>query len=193
MTREQVETDQRLRLAVGMIEAMRESGYVGTSVADILGRAGVSRETFYRLHTDKADCFLAAFDLVADILIDRVERSRVDEGTRAERVRAVVSAYLELLAEEPAAARLFLVEVNAVGGEAILRRAAVQERLALGLAEVLDTDGSERALAAARIVVAAVGSLVVPLLVADDLDGLVALGPTIVEHVAELDRGGAFD
>lgn len=177
-----------------MTEAMGESGYVGTSVADIIRRAGVSRETFYRLHDDKADCFLSAFELVAEILVDRVERARV-KGPRVERVRSVVTAYLQLLAEEPSAARLFLVEVNAAGPEAILRRAAVQERLAAGLADVLAADtgpDTERSLAAARFVVAAVASLVVPLLVTDDLDGLLALGPTIVDHVAVLDRAGVF-
>lgn len=173
-----------------MTEAMGESGYVSTSVADIIRRAGVSRETFYRLHDDKADCFLSAFDLVAEILVERVEHARV-EGRRVDRVRAVVTAYLQLLADEPAAARLFLVEVNAAGPAAILRRAAVQERLAAGLVDVLAGD-RERSLVAARFVVAAVASLVVPLLVTDDLEGLLALGPTIVEHVAELDRAGVF-
>ena len=70
LSREQVETDQRLRIAAGLVEAMGSEGYVGTSVADIIGRAGVSRETFYRLFDDKQDCFLATFDLVAAITGD---------------------------------------------------------------------------------------------------------------------------
>ncbi|MCZ7630823.1 MAG: TetR/AcrR family transcriptional regulator [Microthrixaceae bacterium] len=46
---------------MGATEAMAEHGYAATSVAHILGRAGVSRTTFYELFDDKADCFLAAW------------------------------------------------------------------------------------------------------------------------------------
>ncbi len=173
-----------------MTEAMHGAGYVGTSVADIIGRAGVSRETFYRLYDDKLDCFLAAFDLVAAILVDRVEQVPVD-GTRLERVQALVTAYLQALADEPAAARLFLVEVHAAGDEAIARRAAVQERLAGVVVTRLEAD-AERVRAAVRIVVAAVASLVVPALVADDPERLLAIGPAVVDHVAELERAGVF-
>ena len=53
LTRAQVEQAQRIRLAVAMADAMAERGYVGTPVAAVLERAGVSRETFYRLYDDK--------------------------------------------------------------------------------------------------------------------------------------------
>ena len=191
LSREQVETDQRLRIAAGLVEAMGGDGYVGTSVADIIGRAGVSRETFYRLYDDKQDCFLSTFDLVAAILVERVEQTPV-EGSRMERVESVLTAYLQVLANEPAAARLFLVEVHAAGDEAIARRAAVQERLVDVVVARLEPVEVERVRAAARIVVAAVASLVVPALVADDLDGLRAIGPMVLDHVAELDRAGVF-
>ena len=39
LTREQVETDQRLRIFVAMADAMRAQGYVGTPVAEIIKRA----------------------------------------------------------------------------------------------------------------------------------------------------------
>ena len=191
LSREQVETDQRLRIAAGMTEAMGDAGYVGTSVADIIGRAGVSRETFYRLFDDKQDCFLSTFDLVAAILVERVEQAPVS-GTRLERVQSVVDAYLQLLADEPASARLFLVEVHAAGDEAIARRAAVQERLVEFVVELLDAGDTDRVRAAARIVVAAVASLVVPALVADDSAALLAIGPMVVAHVAELERAGVW-
>ena len=191
LSREQVETDQRLRIAAGMTEAMAASGYVGTSVADIIGRAGVSRETFYRLYDDKLDCFLTTFDLVAAILVERVAQAPI-RGTRLERVQSLVEVYLQQLADEPASARMFLVEVHAAGAEAIARRAAVQEQLVDLVVELLDADDVERVRASARIVVAAVASLVVPALVADDHDALLAIGPQVVEHVAELERAGVW-
>lgn len=191
LSREQVETDQRLRIAAGLVDAMADAGYVGTSVADVIARAGVSRETFYRLFDDKRDCFLQTFELVAEILVERVARAPV-EGTPVQRVRALIDAYLQVLAEEPASARLFLVEVHAVGADAIARRAAVQERLVDLVVELLDAGDTARIRAAARIVVAAVASLVVPALVTDDRHALAAIGPMVVEHVAELERAGLW-
>ena len=48
-----------------MAEAVGEIGYVKTTVAEVLRRAGVSRETFYATYKDKHDCFMAAFDRAA--------------------------------------------------------------------------------------------------------------------------------
>jgi AcrR family transcriptional regulator len=41
-----------------MAEAMTVNGYVGTSVADVLRGAGVSRQTFYQQFLSKQDCFM---------------------------------------------------------------------------------------------------------------------------------------
>ena len=57
----------------GMAEAMMDKGYVNTTVADVIARAGVSRETFYQQFSSKADCFMAAFDAAADLLMSEIE------------------------------------------------------------------------------------------------------------------------
>ena len=44
LTREEVGTAQRGRLMLAMAEAVADHGYVGTSVAEVIKRAGVSRE-----------------------------------------------------------------------------------------------------------------------------------------------------
>jgi len=72
LTRQEVADAQRLRLAIGKADAMREKGYVGTPVAEILKRAGVSRETFYQLYEDKLACFLDALDLIGAVLIGQL-------------------------------------------------------------------------------------------------------------------------
>jgi AcrR family transcriptional regulator len=53
LSREEVEGSQRERVQRAMAEAMAEKGYALTSVADILRRARVSRETFYELYTSR--------------------------------------------------------------------------------------------------------------------------------------------
>ncbi len=80
LSREQVEASQRLRLMRAMAEVMAEKGYARTSVADILRRARVSRETFYELFDSKQDCFMSAFEQAYAHILDAVtptaERSR---------------------------------------------------------------------------------------------------------------------
>lgn len=65
LTREQVEASQRRRLLAAMTDVVGSQGYVKTSVADVIQRAGVSRATFYALFRDKEDCFCAAFESAA--------------------------------------------------------------------------------------------------------------------------------
>jgi AcrR family transcriptional regulator len=113
-----------------MAEAVAEKGYAATTVADVVGRAGVSRKTFYEHFSDKEDCFLAAYDACVDILMTRVVDAREGTGSWSEAMRSSLHSYLEVTASEPALARTFFVEVLAAGPRALERRAEVHERFA---------------------------------------------------------------
>src|SRR5207248_674090 len=77
LSREAVVRSQRARLIRAMAEAMAERGYANTSVADVLGRARVSRETFYQQFSSKQDCFIAAYEeAVGRILASLTRASR---------------------------------------------------------------------------------------------------------------------
>ena len=118
-----------------MADAVAEQGYAKTSVADVLERAGVSRETFYEQFDSKQDCFLDAFDAAGAILLGRVaSAATASAGTPVERFDALLGAYLDTLASEPAYARIFLVEAYAAGPEALRRRVKIQERFTDALA-----------------------------------------------------------
>ncbi|MEV4258826.1 TetR/AcrR family transcriptional regulator, partial [Spirillospora sp. NPDC049652] len=69
---EEVERIHRDRLYAAMAEAMAERGYVRTSVEDVLKRAVVSRQSFYRLFDSKLDCFMGAFERAGEILVAHV-------------------------------------------------------------------------------------------------------------------------
>ena len=134
--REVVLASQRGRLLEAMAQCVAEHGYAATTVAQVIGRAGVSRKTFYEHFPDKRACFLAAWEVGTDILIAQVLAAGDEaEGWRA-RLRAGVDAFLEILAAEPDFARSFMLEVLSVGGEALARRAAINERFAAVLADV---------------------------------------------------------
>ena len=192
LTRDQVETDQRLRIFVGMTDAMASQGYIDTPVAQIIRRAGVSRETFYHLYPDKLTAFLEAFDLVEAVLMARLTAELDRPGERFERLERAFATYLETLADEPGYARLFLVEVHAAGPQAMARRTVVQQRISDAIGDVLGSNTDEGRFAC-RMLVAAIGAMVTGPIVAGDTDALRALGPPIVEHVRRLDAAGVLN
>ncbi|GAA5046979.1 TetR/AcrR family transcriptional regulator [Nocardia callitridis] len=189
LPREQVVASQRDRILLAMAEAMTEHGYVGTSVAVILKGAGVSRETFYEQFRSKQDCFEAAYERAVRLLLDRI-RAAIPHSApiESDRLAGILGAYLEGLAAEPAYARLFLVEVYAVGSKAVVRRANLQESFAAMIAEVLGARTEEQHFAC-RTLTAAISSMVTARIAVDDLDGLRALREPLLNLVR---RSGAL-
>ena len=115
-----------------MIEATGALGYAKTPVAEVIGRAGVSRKAFYEHFPNKEQCFLEASDVITGSAIELIEmryRAAAETGSGTE---AAIAALLEQATANPEAVRLVLVELGALGADGILRR----ERL-LALAERL--------------------------------------------------------
>ncbi|WP_067468154.1 TetR/AcrR family transcriptional regulator [Nocardia amamiensis] len=192
LPREQVIASQRERILIATAEAMAENGYIGTSVAAILKRAGVSRETFYEQFRSKEDCFEAAYERAVRLLLDRIAEATEAEEVSAEgtesmaRMDRILRAYLQHLVDDPASARLFLVEVFAVGSAAIARRAQLQELFVGLIADVLDAR-TEQQRFACQTLAAAVGSMVTARIAVGDTDGLLALRKPLLDLVG---RGG---
>src|SRR3954464_7599020 len=129
LTREQVESSQRERLLLAMCEAVAERGYVATSVADVIARARVSRETFYRYFADKQSCFEAAHDRGVEILLGEMggALAPAEDLAPLDRLDRATARYLDVLAAHPAIARTFLVDVYAAGPDSLRRRVEVQD------------------------------------------------------------------
>lgn len=115
LPREQVVRSQRERLLAAMVESSAVKGYEATSVADVLEASGVGRETFYELFEDKQDCFLAAYRILFEDFFDRVSAVYERAGPWPERVSATMAELLRLLAADPDAAKVLLIEVGKVG------------------------------------------------------------------------------
>jgi AcrR family transcriptional regulator len=111
--------------------AVSELGYPSLTVAAILERAGVSRKTFYEHFSDKEECFLAAYDDVVHLLERGVADAFAQGDTWRERMRSGLGAFLNLLASEPAFARMCIVEVLAAGPNALQRRDAAMRMFRL--------------------------------------------------------------
>jgi len=120
---------QRARLLDAMIEACREHGAGAVTVAHVVSRAGVSRRTFYELFPDREACFLAAFDEAIARASQRVGETYDPRARWRVRIRAALTALLELFDDEPAMGRLLVVESLAAGPAALQRRSQVLARL----------------------------------------------------------------
>ncbi|MEV6334535.1 TetR/AcrR family transcriptional regulator [Nocardia vinacea] len=188
LPREEVIASQRERILSAMAEAMVENGYVGTSVAVILKRAGVSRETFYEQFRSKEDCFEAAYERAVELLIANIANAISGDARDAanpadpDRMGRILEAYFDGLIAEPAYARLYLVEVYAVGSKAVARRAQLQESFVAMIADVLDARTDQQRFAC-QTLAAAVSAMVTARIAVDDLAGLRALREPLLDLV----------
>jgi len=127
-----------MRILSAMAEVASEKGAGSVTVAHVVTRAGVSRRTFYDLFADREECFLAAFEEAIDRVSAQVIEAYEREGSWRERIRAGLWALLVFLDEEPATARLCVVESLAAGPRVLERRAVVLRALVRAIDEGRD-------------------------------------------------------
>jgi AcrR family transcriptional regulator len=195
LTPEQVAASQRERLFAAVIDAVAENGYVHTSVAHILRRAGVSRSTFYELFRDKEDCFVAALQareaLLAEVLEETAALVAGQCASPIERVEALLATYLDVVRSFPAEARALLIEVYAAGPRAVEQRDRALDRFvdvvaaAFGTTSGLLGDAPEQRFAA-RILVGGVSSMVTHLVGAGHAERLPSVHAQLVALVRRL-------
>jgi AcrR family transcriptional regulator len=133
-THEQIIEIQRSRLLAAAVVAVDELGYADTTVADITGRARVSRRTFYELFKNREECLAAVLEDVVALVEGELAAAGLDGLAWRERVRGGLWAILSFLDREPALARVCVVQALRGGAEVLARR----EELLAGLAAVVD-------------------------------------------------------
>jgi AcrR family transcriptional regulator len=121
LSREFIAQHQRARIISALAQETAKSGYRGVTVADIVRRAGIARNTFYENFSSKEDCFLATQQLVVDEALRRVVDAAQPLQSWPERVDAGLAAFLAYIAAEPALARTCIVEALSAGPEAVAR------------------------------------------------------------------------
>lgn len=108
----EVARNQRERIFGAMVASVAERGYAATRLDDLVEISGVSRKSFYALFADKPECFAAAIETIIGEAADYVMSPT---GTWEEQVRGGAAAFAKLIVAQPAAARMCLIEANAVG------------------------------------------------------------------------------
>lgn len=112
---------RRQAILEAMVRVVGRQGYKATSVADVIEEAGTSRTTFYKHFEDKHECFLAAYDMAVERVLDEVMARCDADLPWLERVRAGLATIVDLFALNPELARTAIVEVAAAGADARAR------------------------------------------------------------------------
>jgi AcrR family transcriptional regulator len=172
------------------VRVVAAKGYGAMTISDLTREAGVSRTTFYELFDDKEACFLSAYDNAVEALVRRVGRAYESEQGWPERAAAGLAALLQMLAEEPALARLSLVDIGNAGPPAQRRYRAAIQRLTPLFEEGRDYAPGGRNLPAntSRMAIGGVTGLIADELIAEraeQLPGLLsdALFATLVPYI----------
>ena len=119
---EEVARHQRTRIYGAMIEAVARSGYQGTSVKQVIGLAGVSRRSFYELFSNRQDCFLSTFDLLAGRELGRLRTAYLEaQGGLEERLSAVFEHCAQMVSGDRNSVQLVLLDIPTAGPEGTLR------------------------------------------------------------------------
>lgn len=183
LSRDQVASAQRGRMLAAMTDASAELGYAKVTVADVLKRAGVSRETFYEQFANKEDCFLAAYLEVVSVLEQKLRAAAVGPPGAGngplDRVDRLIDGYLETLSDS-ALAWVFLIEINAVGPRVVRRRAEAQAYAIGELATTIGAESDRQFLACELLFTATVG-IATQRVGAGRADELRELGPPLKE------------
>lgn len=122
LARNEVIKHQRARIYGALVEVVAERGYERTSVKQIIGLAGVSRRSFYEQFSNKEECFLAAFDMIAGRNIKRLGKAYLLSGDNLEeRLRSAFSSFTADARENRKANMLVLVHAQTAGAPGTLR------------------------------------------------------------------------
>lgn len=187
--RDELRASQRGRLICAIADAVAAKGYASTSVADVIGLAGVSRRTFYEHFDDKEGCFLASYDIGAQQIFDAMAGAVDPTQSWEEVLDAVFGTWLAFLQADLAFTRAYMIEFWAAGDAARERWTVRRDRTA-GLLRVLHErirEEDPNVVAVSDTVIAAVvggvNRVVVSHVLAGNEEPLTALKPDLLRFI----------
>lgn len=114
--KEEIERIQRQRILDAFVVVVGRTGVQKAHVSDVCAEAGVSTREFYAVFRNKDDCFISAFDAGARVVFQGARQVYEQaEGRWEERLLATLQFVFTLLGENPAFARLSILESQYAG------------------------------------------------------------------------------
>lgn len=126
---------QRMWILSAMAKIVCEHGLESVTVQQIVGRAGVTRSTFYELFENREDCFRAVFEESVGRAAERAFAAYEVEDEWVDRIRAGLFALLMFFDREPELARLCVLHATPASAATVARRSEVLSKLAMVIDE----------------------------------------------------------
>jgi AcrR family transcriptional regulator len=185
LPREFIARHQRVRIISALAEEISKKGYRRVTVADIVKRARIARNTFYENFSSKEECFLAAQEYAMSAALERVVGGAGSFDEWAQRVRAGLTAFVEYVVEEPALAGTCMVEALAAGPAAVEYYEESQQAFVslFRLGRDVSPQGTELPESLEEAIIGGVFWIVYQRLTVSDLGDLTDLLPDLVEFV----------
>jgi AcrR family transcriptional regulator len=139
-------------LLAATVSAVDELGCESATVADITGRARISRRTFYELFSNREECLAAVLEDAAAVVRREIAAADLGGSEWLDRVRGGLRVILSFFDREPELARVCVVQAPR-GGPLVL---ACREEILAELVEVVD-DGRNRSAGASCTALTAEG------------------------------------
>lgn len=116
-----VSANQRERILQATVVSVLRKGYTATTIADIVAEAHLTRAVFYQHFRDKQEVLSEVNQINFQEMMFVTARGFFSAEQWPERVWVGIHAAGELNADNPALARIGLIETNAVGIESVRR------------------------------------------------------------------------
>jgi len=169
--------EHRSRVLEGMAHAVSRKGYAETTIADIVGEAGVSRRTFYEYFTSKAECLTALYEAASHNAL-KVLRGAIDPAHEWQaQVDQALTAYLGCMASNPVLMRTLYIEILHLGPPGLAARRRVNREIADFILHVVNggkpgRGGSRVTATMAMAIVGGINELVLEYIEQDKVDRL---------------------
>jgi AcrR family transcriptional regulator len=120
---------QRSRLLVAAIATIDELGYEGASVAQITGRARISRRTFYDIFDNREQCLAEIVESAFERIGAEIAAADLKGKPWSERVRGGLATILGFFDREPALARVCILQTQRASRRVLERRQEIMDIL----------------------------------------------------------------
>lgn len=111
---------RRAKLLQAAISVYGARGYRASTVQDVCDAAGLTKRYFYESYSDSGSLLADCFRSVVGELLEELALDAPQGPVRPwERARAILRGYFQALKDDPARARLFLLEADGISVEVV--------------------------------------------------------------------------